>query len=299
MIPYSRQPLFFFDSGPVSIAGFISEASQNLEHKTVESFGEEWKKFKNFSEEEIRIAGEQYFDIVDREMLTKETVVLDLGCGTGRWSKFIAPKVKFIEAVDPSMAVVTAIKTLEPYKNVRVTQAAADNLPFPNESFDFIFSLGVLHHIPDTGKALDEVVTRLKKNGYLLLYIYYALDSRGFLFRSLFRISDWIRKIISSLPHGPKHLLCDVIAVLVYMPLIGIARFFKTLGFSFYKRLPLSYYCDKSFYIIRNDVLDRFGTPLEQRFTKEEIETMMKKAGLGEIRFSDHQPYWHAIGKKI
>src|SRR5215218_10019985 len=130
MIPYSRQPLFFFDSGQFSIAGFISEASQNLDHKTVESFGQEWKKFKDFSEEEIRIAGEQYFDIVDETILNKEAIVLDLGCGTGRWSKFIAPKVKFIEAVDPSMAVLTAQKTLEPFNNVRITQAAADSLPF-------------------------------------------------------------------------------------------------------------------------------------------------------------------------
>jgi len=299
MIPYNRQPIFFFDSGPDSIAGFISEANQNLEHKTVESFGEEWKKFKDFSEKEIRIAGEQYFDIVDDTILNKDAVVLDLGCGTGRWSKFIAPKVKFIEAVDPSMAVLSAKKTLAPFTNVRITQAAADNLPFADESFDFIFSLGVLHHIPDTGRAMNEVVAKLKKNGHFLLYIYYALDSRGFLFRSLFKISDWVRKIISSLPHSIKHLLCDVIAVLVYMPLIAIARLFKSMGFNFYKRLPLSYYCDKSFYIIRNDVLDRFGTPLEQRFTRQEIENMMKQAGLGEIRFSEHQPYWHAIGKKI
>lgn len=131
------------------------------------------------------------------------------------------------------------------------------------------------------------------------MYIYYALDDRGFLFRGLFFFSDLVRKVISSLPHSPKHLLCDVIAVLVYLPLIGIARFFRSMGLKFYKRLPLSYYCDKSFYIIRNDVLDRFGTPLEQRFTKKEIETMMKQAGLDEIIFSNHQPYWHAIGTKI
>src|SRR5205085_366794 len=127
--------------------------------------------------------------------------------GTGRWSKFIAPKVKFIEAVDPSMAVLTATKTLSPFANVRVTQASADNLPFADESFDFIFSLGVLHHIPDTALALKDAATRLKKNGHFLLYIYYALDSRGFLFRTLFRISDLVRKMISSLPHTLKHLL--------------------------------------------------------------------------------------------
>ncbi len=299
MIPYSKPPIYFFKVGDVSIAGFISDDSRNIAKKTVTTFGEEWNKFKGFSEEEIRIAGEQYFDIVDDSILSAECIALDLGCGMGRWSRFIAPKVRFIEAVDPSMSVTTAFETLESFKNVRVTQAAVDNLPFENESFDFIFSLGVLHHIPDTQSALSEAVTKLKRNGYFLLYIYYALDDRGFLFRTLFHISDWVRKIIWPLPHAVKFILCDIIAFLLYMPLIGIARFFKFLGFKFYKRLPLSYYCDKSLYIIRNDVLDRFGTPLEQRYTRQEIEGMMKKAGLDEIVFSDNQPYWHAIGKKI
>ena len=49
---------------------------------------------------------------------------------------------------------------------------------------------------------------------------------------------------------------------------------------------------------MQNDALDRFGTPLEQRFTKKEIEKMMIDCGLTEIVFSAQTPYWHAIGKK-
>ncbi|MEQ1734101.1 MAG: class I SAM-dependent methyltransferase, partial [Bacteroidia bacterium] len=65
------------------------------------------------------------------------------------------------------------------------------------------------------------------------------------------------------------------------------------------KKLPLYYYTDKNFYIIRNDALDRFGTPLEQRFSKTEIATMLRSAGLGNITFSNQQPYWHAVGQKL
>lgn len=50
--------------------------------------------------------------------------------------------------------------------------------------------------------------------------------------------------------------------------------------------------------ILRNDALDRFGTPLEQRFSRNQIEEMMLKCGLEEIRFSEKAPYWHAIGVK-
>ena len=70
------------------------------------------------------------------------------------------------------------------------------------------------------------------------------------------------------------------------------------MNFASYKNLPLSYYSDKSFNIIKNDALDRFGTPLEQRFTKVEIEEMMKNAGLTNICFSDNEPYWHVKAKK-
>ena len=67
---------------------------------------------------------------------------------------------------------------------------------------------------------------------------------------------------------------------------------------SWIKKIPLSYYSDKSFNIIRNDALDRFGTPLEQRFSKIQIEQMMLKSGLTKIVFSDNEPYWHVLGTK-
>ena len=50
---------------------------------------------------------------------------------------------------------------------------------------------------------------------------------------------------------------------------------------------------------MRTDALDRFGTQLEQRFTRNEIKNMMEKAGLENIKFSDSKPYWVAVGFKI
>ena len=76
------------------VSSFISEKESNLDEDTVDSFGEEWLKFNAFTDKEIDIAGSQYFDIVDELVLNKEAVVLDLGCGSGRWTKYIAKKVK-------------------------------------------------------------------------------------------------------------------------------------------------------------------------------------------------------------
>ena len=61
---------------------------------------------------------------------------------------------------------------------------------------------------------------------------------------------------------------------------------------------PLSNYRNKSFYTMRTDALDRFGTKLELRYTRNEIEEMMISAGLIEIIFSNSTPYWCAVGIK-
>ena len=62
--------------------------------------------------------------------------------------------------------------------------------------------------------------------------------------------------------------------------------------------IPLSYYRNHSFYTMRTDSRDRFGTPLEKRFTRNEIIIMMNEAGLEDVRFSDALPYWCAVGIK-
>ena len=64
------------------------------------------------------------------------------------------------------------------------------------------------------------------------------------------------------------------------------------------RALPLSYYADKSFYVMRTDAYDRFCTRLEKRFTRAEIEAMLTRAGFVDIRFSDSEPFWCAVGLK-
>ncbi len=284
-----------------NIYSFLTENETNLDQKTVDSFGEEWDKFNSFTDEEIKNAGDQYFDIVNSAILNKESVVLDLGCGSGRWTKYVADKVSIVEAVDPSEAVFSAVNLTQNNPNVRVTQASVSNIPFADNSFDFIICLGVLHHIPDTQQALIDLCKKLKPNGHILLYLYYSLDNRGAFYNFIFKSSTILRKGISKLPHSPKKIICDIIAFIVYMPLVVIVRFlFSIFGKkNWIKKIPLSYYSDKSVNIIRNDALDRFGTPLEQRFSKLEISVMLNNAGISNNKFSSNEPYWHVLGKKL
>ena len=282
------------------ISDFLHQSKQNIDQKVVDAFGEEWVKFNAFDEDEIQKMGDEYFDILPGELANKSTKVLDVGCGTGRWTKYLSSKVGFIDAVDPSKAIFVADELLKNCDNVRLTKAAADALPFEDNTYELVISVGVLHHIPDPLKAIKDCIAKVKQGGYFYTYLYYNLDNRGILFKTLFGISNSIRKVISKMPAIPKKIVCDGLAVCFYLPFVFISRFFNFMGLKkLADKVPLAYYRNKSFFIIRNDALDRFGTRLEHRFSKKKIEEMMTTCGLSDIIFSNNSPYWHSIGKKI
>lgn len=274
-------------------------SEENIDEDVVKAFGEEWEKFYNFNDKEIETWSEMNFDILDKDLLTKDTYAIDIGCGTGRFTKYLLPRLGFMEAIDPSNAIYTADKLLGNAPNVRLSQASIDNIPFPDETFDFGMCIGVLHHIPDTQKGMINCVKKIKPGGHFYTYLYYNLENRGFFFKFLFAIATGIRKVISSLPEGLKKFCCDLLAVIFYMPFVLAGRFFKMIGL---KKLaantPLAGYQPQTFFVIRNDSLDRFGTKLEQRFSKQQVIDMMTKAGLSDIVVSEGLPLWHAIGRR-
>jgi ubiquinone/menaquinone biosynthesis C-methylase UbiE len=295
---YNKLPLQVMETKNRNISIFSTDG-KNIDADVVKTFGEEWLKFKDYSDEEIRLFALQYFDILDESIINKSTYALDIGCGTGRWTKYLAGRIGFIEAIDPSNAVVAADYLLKNVENVRITRASVETIPFDDETFDFAMSIGVLHHIPDTQKAMIDCVKKVKKGGYFYCYLYYNLDSKGFFYKSIFWLSNLVRLLVSKMPAGLKRFSCDVLAIFLYMPFVMTSRLLSRSGFkSLAKRIPLSDYANKTFFIIRNDSLDRFGTKLEHRFSKAEVITMMEKSGLENIIVSPSSPYYHAVGRK-
>ena len=295
---YNNEPLKVINTKNRSISIF-STIGNNIDKDVVETFGEEWLKFQDYSDEEISSAGAMYFDILNESILNKNTYALDIGCGTGRWTKFLAQKTGFIEAIDPSDAVFAADYLLKDVKNVRITKASVETIPFADETFDFAMSIGVLHHIPDTQKAMIDCVKKVKKNGYFFCYIYYNLEKKSYISKTLYWFSNVIRLVVSRLPAAIKSFVCDVLALIFYMPFVFIFRLLNFAGLkNLAEKLPLSDYGDKSYFTIRNDSLDRFGTRLEHRFSKQQVIELMEKSGLGNIVVSPASPYYHAIGQK-
>jgi ubiquinone/menaquinone biosynthesis C-methylase UbiE len=271
---------------------------ENSDSKVVAGFGDEWSRFdqSELTKAELTKMFDNYFNIFPWEKLPENAIGFDLGCGSGRWAKLVAPRVGTLHLVDPSEALEVAKRNLKDAGNCEFHQASVEEIPLADNSNDFGYSLGVLHHIPDTQSGLQACINKLKSGSPFLLYLYYRFDNRPLWFRVLWRISDFFRQIISKMPHGLRFALSQIMAVLVYFPLARTAKILEKLGLNV-ETFPLSQYRNNSFYTMRTDALDRFGTSLEKRFTKAEIHTMMENCGLENIKFSETS-FWTAVGYK-
>tara|TARA_B100000700_G_scaffold226795_1_gene250323 strand:+ start:2716 stop:3561 length:846 start_codon:yes stop_codon:yes gene_type:complete len=272
----------------------------NLDKKTVEGFGEEWTKFdqSNLDPEERENIFNQYFSIFPWERISDSSEGFDLGCGSGRWAISVASRVGSLHCIDPSNALEIAKRNLSNLDNCVFHKDSVDSLSLSDNSMDFGYSLGVLHHIPDTQDGINKCVAKLKPNAPFLVYLYYNFDNRPFWFKLLWSISDILRKVISRLPFKMKSLVCNSIALFIYYPLSRFSYLLSQLSINTHS-FPLSEYKDKSFYTMQTDALDRFGTQLEKRYSKKDIEEMLIKAGLEKIVFRDSAPFWCALGYKI
>jgi len=283
----------------MSDANRSTGALANVDAAVVEGFGKEWAAFdqSGVSRQELRRAFEKYFAIFPASALNEQAVGFDAGCGSGRWASFVAPSVKELHCVDASAeALAVAKRMLGAFGNVQFHHSSVADMSLPDGSMDFGYSLGVLHHLPDTQSALNHCSQKLKPGAPFLLYLYYAFDNRPLWFRALWRVSDAARRMISRLPFALQRFVSDVIGLFFYWPFARIARIFENRKWA--ASLPLFFYRRSSFYIMRNDALDRFATKLEKRFTAAQIVAMMQNAGFENIQVNPDEPYWCVSGTR-
>lgn len=253
------------------------------------SFGEEWQKFPKIlpeHEEGFR----QYFDLVQLATL-RDARMCDLGCGMGRWSYFLTDKCRELVLVDFSEAIFVARRNLAHAKNALFFMGDLRKLPFRNQFSNFLFSLGVLHHLPIP--ALDEVRALRRYAPRLLIYLYYALDNRPFYFRMMLALVTAVRSTTARIRNPMfRAAFTWVVALGVYLPLILAGAALRPLGLAQYIPLYEGYH-EKGRMHIRQDVYDRFFTRIEQRHTREQILGL--RDTFSKIKVSDQLPYWHFI----
>ena len=278
---------------------------ENLDQEVINSFGHEWAAF-DYSEAQTNEALDAQFlaycEPIDLSQFNPETsVAADFGAGSGRWTSRLLPYFSQVYALEPSDGANKVLtKKFVNESRVKILQETVGMNSIPSSSLDLAMSLGVLHHIPDTGLAIKDVVSKIKSGGVFLCYLYYKLDNKPIYYRGLFWASNSIRWVISRLPYVMRRLIARIIAMVVYLPLARTSKLLAKKGLKV-SNIPLHHYADMPFVMLQNDALDRFGTRLEQRFSKKEITEMLGNAGfdLSTLRFSDVEPFWTFSVKKL
>jgi SAM-dependent methyltransferase len=262
-----------------------------LARRTQDSFGYEWTNFDDW-----RVSGEtnlqQYFGDLDPSTL-RGAKVLDGGCGMGRHARQIAAWASHVVAVDFSRAIDAAAHNVRDCANVDCVQANLLGLPFDDGQFDFVYSLGVLHHIADTEAGLRELVRVTRPGGRVRVYLYWK--RAGFV-GMLLSIVSLVRKVTVRLPHPLLKALCWMLSCVLWAGVLWPYRLLRACGLRI-DTWPLSVYTRYPFGVIYNDQFDRFSAPLEKRYDPDEARELLRRVGLQDVSVAP-QYGWIADGTR-
>ena len=260
------------------IPRFVLEPVDDAARRTQASFGYEWTHFNDWRQSGAKNFND-YFAGLDLAKLGGR-LVLDAGCGMGRHARQIAPFAGRVVAVDFSQAIDQAARNTQEFSNVDCVQADLLALPLPDESFDFVYSLGVLHHLSNTERALAGLVQKVRPGGRLRVYLYWK--RHGWQGR-LLEVVTLLRRFTVRMSHPVLRATCWSLSVVLYGFVVLPYRALSTFGVTWHRQWPLFVYSKYPFNVLYNDQFDRFSAPIEKRYDADEVRDLLESAGLTDV----------------
>jgi len=241
--------------------------------QTAELYGRLWKKNNYYAE---KIAPDSWhFDKVQEVFPTSivtGSIGVEVGCGSGYDTYLLAkkyPSVIFL-SFDISEGVFTAKKLIQDLPNVFLFRASVLYIPIKTRSCDFVYSYGVLHHLPDPYRGFKEVVRILKPSAPFFLYLYEKHEDTFWKAKAV-RVTGWMRKLTSNLSPETLEVLSIVLSPFIVMffswPARVLEKFRGTRSIA--QKIPFNF--GTGLFSIRGDLYDRFGAPYEYRFSKKDL----------------------------
>lgn len=277
----------------------LSGQDKEIKRKTADVWGYQWRFFTDL----IKESKQQFLKWIQpvKPPFFKNKLVLDVGCGTGRHIVFSTAFGAETIGIDLSPAVETAYKNTQHIKNAHILQADIYHLPFKDKTFDYIYSIGVIHHLPDPQKGFNTLLNYLKIKGNISVWVY-GKENNGFIVYFIEPIRKYVTtklplNILNFLSLFPTIVLYIIIKT-IYKPLnkIKITK-------NFVKLLPYNeyFYQFSNFSFKHNwvNVFDKLNAPLAKYYTKNEFKKWFEEAKLKNISITHiNNISWSGFGIK-
>jgi SAM-dependent methyltransferase len=275
--------------GVPRFAAVVCEA----EARTAEAFGYEWTRYSELAER----YRQQFLDWIRpvTPEFFRDRLVLEGGCGKGRHTALAAEfGARGVVALDLSAAVEAAFANTRHLGNVHVVQADIHRPPV-KPVFDYAFSVGVLHHLPDPERGFQALVSKLRPGGSISAWVY-GREGNGWIVHIVTPLRE---HLFSKLPHG----LLDALAAAFTVPLyLGTKLFYRpTQGTALNRVLPyapyLTYIAGFPYRELRSIVFDHLAAPVASYWRRGEFGAWFERAGLHEVRIEHHNANsWRGFG---
>ncbi len=258
--------------------------TDDRQRDTAENFGAQWLVFDQVQGHHEN----QFLDWIApvKPDFIRSKVVLEGGCGNGRHTRLIGEwRARDVIGVDLSEAVEAAYRNTKDLPNVHIIQADIYRLPL-KQSFDYVFSVGVLHHLPDPRSGFASLFKHVKPGGAISAWVY-GRENNGWIVGF---VNPLRKHLTSKLPPRVLYFLAYLPAVAlytilkaVYLPLgkIGLAHFL------FYADY-LSYIARFPFREIHNIVHDHLTAPVAFYISRDEFGEWFGTAHAERVEI-----HWH------
>lgn len=265
--------------------------SNNLQNKTIRDFGTQWTKFK--TNDGYYGSFDMFKDIIYplkvEEIFGKK--VAEIGSGTGRIVKMLlAAEVNHVVAIEPSDAFYTLFENLnDRLDRVALYKITGEHLSEVCSGLDYVFSIGVLHHIPDPDPVIKSAYDSLRPSGTFVIWLY-GKEGNGF----YLLITETIRKITTQLPHSALKAL----SFLMNFPLNIYILICK------YLKLPLYRYMTEVLGKMTSEkrrlvIYDQLNPAYAKYYSRAEAMALLEKSGFIDLKIHHRHGYsWTVIGTK-
>ena len=265
-----------------------------VKRATQEAFGYEWTWAADYHA--VNFADWLPADC-DAHTLFPGRVGLEVGCGAGRHAALTASLAKEHIAVDLSRAVDSAFSRTRALRNCHVVQADVFHLPFLPQTFDYVYCLGVLQHLPDPEAGFYALARQPRPEGTLLVNVYQA--SRP----TVLFVLESIRKVTTRLPNAMLKYVSVGAGCLDYGLFIAPWRRISStrLGRVMRPLVPerIREYAKHDFDTCVTDWFDRLSCPVKKHYKREDLYRWYANAGYADVTVTPYwKAFWNGYGKR-